>query len=379
MKRNVIVLGVVFLVGCGTNPPSPTESGGVVVPEPPEKSVFIRASFDEDPSDFLGRFLPEGTASEAIDETAARVSSRCAKYLSKKTMSASGTYEQTFNASRGVKGSLGVKPFGSISGSHGADAGLLVKYQMTKKMIVTVADADGFAQCCEAAPGECSSWMIGEFWYGTGTVSQFAGRQNEIGAEVSKGKVDAEISYKDGWAWKRVSTFENAYFAFRTAAGPAAGSGRSGLCDSNWSRELPQSLDGQFFVGTAAVLAAEPKAREEAMRNARREVVKYLGETITEEYSGAHSSMDGAIADQTLVTAAAQGVAKRVKDRCWSDATVRSTPEGPYTEIRVLAFLPKSEVEPAQVEAVEAMADAAEKQKKPEAAKLKALAAKMRR
>lgn len=372
--QRLVVLSL-MLTACVSNPRNPTESGGPIVPEPPEKSVFIRASFDDDPSDFLGRFLPEGIAPEAIDETAARLSSRCAKHLTSRTMNASGSFEQTFNASSGVKGSLGVKPFGAISASHGADSGLLVKYKMTKKMVVAVKDADAFAQCCEAAPGECTSRMIGEFWYGTGTVSQFAGKQTDVEGNVSKGKVDAGFSYKDGWAWKRVSEFEDAYFAFRTVAGPSA----TRLCHSDWSRELPQSLDGQFFVGTAAVLAPEPKAREEAMLNARREVVKYLGVTISETYAGASTSMGGAIADQTLVGAAAQGVAKRVKDRCWTDAKMRSTPEGPFTEIRVLAFLPNAELAPAQVEAVEAMAEAAEKKKSPEAGNLRALATKMRR
>src|SRR5690606_26366793 len=140
-------------------------------------------------------------------------------------------------------------------------SGLLVKYTLSKKMVVGVADPDGFAQCCESAPGECGSRMIGEFWFGTGTVSQFAGRADEVGVQVTKGVVDTDLSYKDGWAWRRVSTFENAYFAFRTATGPE----RSQICRGDWAREPPQSLDGQFFVGAAAVLAPEPKAREEAL------------------------------------------------------------------------------------------------------------------
>ncbi len=377
MKQIFAFLSIATLMsGCASAPgPVNPGSSGAIVPEAPEKTVFIRASFDDDPSQFLGRFLPDELAPDAMDENSARVSSRCARFLSSRTVNASGTFEQTFNASGGVKGSLGVKSLGSIGGASTSDAGLLVKYAMAKKMVVTVADPDGFAQCCEAAPGECSSRMIGEFWYGTGTVSQFAGRQDEVDAKFSKGTVDAEIGYKDGWAWKRVSTFENAYFAFRTVAGPQ----KSQVCQQDWVREPPRSLDGQYFIGSAAVLAPEPKAREEAMRNARREVVKFLGERITEAYAGASSSIDGAIADQTLVTAAADGVARRVKDRCWGDVRVRQTPDGPYTEIRVLAFLPSSELEAAKVEVVDAMADAAEKQDKPAAAKLRGLASRLRR
>lgn len=365
---------VLTLAGCPSNPPKPEVPGSAIVPDPPEKSVFIRASFDDDPSEFIGRFLPDDLAQDRIDETAAKVGGRCGKFLSKKTVNASGTFEQTFNASNGVKGSLGVKPFGSISAGTSSDAGLLVKYAMTKKMLVTVSDADGLARCCESAPAECGTQMIGEFWFGTGTVSQFAGRESDISASVSKGKVDADFSYKDGWGWKRVSSFENAYFAFRTTAGPT----KSRLCEGNWQSEVPQSLDGQYFVGVAAVLAPEPKAREEAMRNARREVVKYLGERLTETYSGESSTIGGALADSTLVTAAAEGLAERVKDRCWTQATSRSTPEGPFTELKVLAFFPAEQEKAAQAAAIQAMADTAAVQKKASAKPLANLAKKLK-
>lgn len=361
------------LAACGSNPPKPEVPGSPINPDPPEKSVFIRASFDDDPSEFIGRFLPEGITQDRIDETAAKVGGRCGKFLAKKTVNASGTFEQTFNASSGVRASLGVKPFGSIGGGTSSDSGLLVKYAMTKKMLVTVSDPDGLARCCESAPGECGAQMIGEFWFGSGTVSQFAGRESDLTANVSKGKVDADFSYKDGWGWKRVSTFENAYFAFRTTAGPT----QSRLCDGNWESEVPQSLDGQYFVGAAAVLAPEPKAREEALRNARREVVKYLGERLTETYAGESSTIGGALADSTLVTAAAEGLAERVKDRCWTRPVTRSTPEGPFTEMKVLAFFPADQEKAAQAAAIQSMADAAAVQKKASAKPLANLAKKL--
>lgn len=366
----VAVTTLLLLSACPS--PSPIDGpAGPIRPEPPERSVFIRASFDQDPSDFLGRFLPDGIPAENIDETAARVSSRCGKFLTTKTMKASGSFEQTFNASDNVKGSLGVKPFGALNASTTGKAGLLVKYDMTEKMVVKVSDPDAFAQCCEAAPTECGALMIGEFWRGTGTVSQFAGRDNDAGIKGSKGKVDAELTYKDGWAWKRVSSFTDSYFAFRTAAGPE----KSTLCQGAWTEEIPQSLDGKYFVGTASVLADEAKAREIALRNARRDVVKYLGEKLTETYSSESSAIEGAISDDTLVNAAAAGVADHVKDRCWSRPVVTSTPEGPHTEIKVLAFFPNGQVKPAEVAAVQTMQKEAVAQKKPAvAAKLQKVA-----
>ena len=372
MERTRLALALALTLtagGCASVPERPPEADGAVRLAPPDKSIFIRASFDQDPSDYLGRFLPAGIATEAIDETAARVSSRCGKYLKAKTVKASGSYEQTFNASSGVKGSLGVQPFGKASAGSTGEAGLLVKYTMTEKMLVTVADADGFARCCESAPGECGERMIGEFIRGTGSVSENAGVDTSAEAGGSYKKVDAELSYKDGFAWKRVSTFEDAYFAFRTVAGPQAGAAAGGVCETAWAREVPQSLDGQYFVGAAGVLAPESKAREDAMRNARREVVKYIGEKIAESYEGRSSVIGGALADETLVKAAAEGVAKRVRARCWSDAVVQPTPEGPFTEIRVLAFLPAEEEAATQSEAVEAMAVQAEAEKKPEVAR----------
>lgn len=377
MRRTTLSLlpMLALFAACGSAEVKSIDAGGPVRPEAPERTVFIRASFDDDPSDLLGRFFPDSLDPQDLDENAAKVGSRCRKFLTTKKTKASGEFEQTFNASRGVKASLGIKPFGAVSGGQSGETGLLVKYAMTEKMTVTAADQDGLAQCCAAAPAECGRLMIGEFWRGTGTVFQFAGKETGVEATASKGKVDAEVSYKDGWKWKRVSSFTDAYFAFRTAAGPEKGR----LCEDDWASAPPQSLDGQFFVGTAAVLAPEPKAREEAMRNARRAVVKYLGETLTETYSGESSTIGGAIADETLVTAAANGVAERVKDRCWSAPSVRSTPEGPFTEIKVLAFFPNAELKPAQVEVVEVMAAKATVQKKPQvASKLKALAAKLR-
>lgn len=361
---------------CSGAPARPDASGGPVVPEPPERSVFIRASFDDDPSDFIGRFLPKDLAPEGIDENAAMIGGRCGKFLDVKTVNASGTFEQTFNASRGVQGSLGVKPFGSVNAGHTSDTGLLVKYQLKRKMNVTAPDPDALAQCCASAPEQCSDRMIGEFWYGSGSVSQFAGRADEASGSGMYKTADASVSIKDGWAWSRVSTFEDAYFAFRVVAGPV----KNTICQQRWWEEVPQSLDGMYFPATASVLAPESKAREEAMRNARRDVIRYLGERITETYKGSSSSLGGALEDTTLVEAAAQGLAERVKDRCWTPVTLRDTPEGPYTEIRVLAFLPEGELKRAQLAAVETMAETAQKQNKPAiATDLKGLAEQLKK
>lgn len=230
MKRIVHVIALLSpggLVACATARPEDVGALGAVVPEPPERSVFIRASFDDDPSDYIGRCLPNGLAAGRIDETAARAGGRCRRHLTHRVLNASGTYEQTFNASSGVQGSLGVKPFGQITAGTTADAGLLVQYEITRKMVVSVGDADALAQCCEAAPHECGDQMIGEFWFGTGTISQFAGKATEIAAGGEKGVVKADLTIKDGWGWKRVTTFKDAYFAFRLQAGPSTSPART--------------------------------------------------------------------------------------------------------------------------------------------------------
>ena len=354
MWRSVLPL-LLVLAACGTTrPPAPE----VTMPGPvrlraPDNSLYVRASFDDDPTSYVGRMLPAGLAATEVDEGAA-FQSRCSKFVAYKSVKASGTFEQRFNASSGVKGSLGVAGVGGVSGSSGAEAGLLVKYALTQKLIGEVKDPDGFFQCCKAAPEQCTERMIGEFLRGTGTVAQYAGSADEVKAGGSYKMANAALEYKDGAAWKRVTTFEDVYFAFKTTA-TGAGAKAGGVCTTDWARRIPSSLDGQYFVGVSPGTGSESQAFELALRDARKQVIRYLGEAIRSRYTETSRAVEGLFDDETLVEASAEGVASLVKDECRGDVETTPTPDGLRHVARVLAFFPASKQAEGMAAATDAM------------------------
>jgi len=355
-------LATFFALGCGGPQTSLLDNGGGVLRlSPPDKSVFIRASFDDDPSTYIGRFVPDNAGADAIDESAA-FQSRCSRFIKFRIVGAGGSFEQRFNASAGVQGNLGVKPYGTASAKYSSEAGLLVKYTLKKKMIGELADADAFYKCCEAAPDQCTGRYVGEFLLGEGTVSQFAGSSTDIKASGEYKVATADFAFKDGVAWKRVTEFKDVYFAFRTAGSKPTTSG-SGPCDAGdtWVRQIPSSLDGKYFVGTSPLSGMETQARDLAMNDARVQVVKYLGVEIATTFASKSKAIAAAFDDQTLVAAAAHGVATKVKDRCWAKDEMTDTPDGKRHIARVLAFFPEAATKEAQSAAVGAMAEEARK------------------
>jgi len=324
--------------------------------DPPEASVYIRASFDDDPSSMIGLFFKEGADPSTLDENAG-FKLRCSSFVRTKIVNNNQSVELTYNASQNVMASLGVKPFGKASYDDTMQAGLLVKYKLTRKMVAEVEDIDGFARCCDAAPGECSELMVGEYLFGTGEMSQFAGSEKDVKANADYKVASADFSFNRAKGWKRVTSFENVYFAFRTRAGRP----KDKTCDTDgWTRQVPSSLDGKFFVGVSSRSGSEAKARELAMLDARRQVVKFLGQAISETYKGRSTVIEDIVEDETLVAAGAAAVAERVKDRCWAAPVLTRTSEGPLTEVSVLAYFPEAELLAAQKAAVEAMAKQAE-------------------
>ena len=109
--QGVLALSVipVALAGC--------KSGGMVVPDAStsmvvpasNQSIFLRASFDDDPSPYIGHFLPDALAPGEIDENNA-VKTRCSEFITFKEVNASGTFDEVFNSSSKVGASLGVMP-----------------------------------------------------------------------------------------------------------------------------------------------------------------------------------------------------------------------------------------------------------------------------
>ena len=302
--------------------------------------MFLRVGFDDDPSDMIGRFLPDGLGPGEIDESQG-MQTRCSQFITYKEVRAGGTYQEYFNASRGLKASLGVSGIGGASGGFGDDASLRVKYTLHKKMRAVVDDAAALDRCCTAAPGQCTELFLGEFLYGTGLIYQAVGAQDDFEAGASGKGVSAEIEYQDQVAWKRMTSFEDVYFAFKTQRHVAAD---RGLCDEDWVSETPTSLDGTYFVGVSAPSPAEGLAREAAEDDGRRGVLRYLGQFLSSASAGLDSVLEGHLEDVRTRTAMTEGITSRVQAKCW-DVEKTGTAAGNRYVARVLVFLPKTQEE----------------------------------
>ncbi len=344
--RLVLASLALLATGCGgmKNPEQVNlPSDSAVRPDPPAQSIFVRASFDDDPGSYVGRFVPEGLPTAEIDENRA-AQTRCSQFITTKEVRASGTFDETFNASTSVSGSLGIKPIGSVGGGFEGGNGVRVHYKLAKKLRAEVSDPAAFDQCCKKAPDQCSGTFIGEFLYGTGAVYKFAGQEAALKADGTYKKIDASVDFKDGFAWKRVSEFEDVYFAFRTQAANLGSSvAAGGPDDCAWASSVPTSLDGEYFVGMSMPVASEAQARDKAIDNAKRQVVKYLGEYITSAVQSTTNAIEGYLDDQEVVTHAAEGIASRVKAERWCAAETVDTPKGTMYVVKVLAFFPKAE------------------------------------
>jgi len=315
-------------------------SRGVVVP-PPDKSVFLRASFDDDPSSYLGRFLPDNLQPNEVDENQA-VSTRCGEFITMKEVNASGTYDEYYNSSTAAGGSVGVAGVASASAGGGQTSTVRVRYELTKKMQAKITDQAAFERCCKEAG--CPSFIVGEFFKGTGSVFQAVGAQAGFSGEgISPSGVTGELDFKDEVAWKRQSNFTDVYFAFRKQRVGLGDANGGGADDCAWVNSIPTDLDGTYFVGISVPAATESTARNLAVTDARQQAIRYLGESITTSTRLNTSAMEGILSDNTTLTAAAGGIANYVKDKKWCAAEKLDTPEGAKYVARVLAYFPKAD------------------------------------
>lgn len=350
MRRCAALLWVGMAIACGaaTTPP--------VAPQPstlvrPARSVHLRASFDDDPSTYIGRFVPDALSDDAVDESGA-VATRCSAFIKPKVVNAAQELDEVMFASQKATGALGVPMVAHAEASHEASAALRVKYAITKKMQSEV-DATGLERCCREQPDQCTKRYIGEFVRGSGQVYQQTGRADSAGGGASHQGVAGEVEVKDSIAWRRVSSFHDMFFAFQTSAGLTELAGAPAADDCGWCERIPSSLDGKFFCGVSPDAPSEAMSRDLAMRNAREQVVKYMGEYLSSRSKTEASLLRGYVDDTQLIAAGAEGFASRVKDQRWCKAQPANTPEGVRFRTRVLAFLPNDQLGPAARDAVE--------------------------
>jgi hypothetical protein len=300
----------------------------------PSRAVQLRASFDKDPSVYIGRFVPDSVADGDVDENTAMVT-RCSKYIKPKYVETDQVVDETMWVSHKAAASLGLPTIASAHASAESRDEVRVKYSLTKKVQSDI-DADGLAQCCKADSSQCSRRIIGEFLLGSGDVLLTAKDAQSLTGEVETPKpISASASYGADEAWRKKTSFKDVYFAFSTettslAATPSTPA--SAATDCSWCDSIPGSLDGKYFCGVSPAASDESASRALALRAAREQVVDYLGQSVPGSAS---------LSDKDVRATAADGIASLVKDERWCRERI-PTPEGEKVRSKVLAFYPKS-------------------------------------
>ena len=215
-RRVAGLAAVVGLAGCPkAPPPSPLLSVS-----PPE-NVFLRSSFDTDPSAYLGRFLPEDDLD--LDESRG-MALACSSLVSWEFIDGGGVQtREVFAASSGVAARLGLPPLGEVSGGRHQRRVAWVEYTLTGKMVSHVEDPAALAACCKDQPDQCTDRMVGEFLQGTGAVFFETAEHRGLGARAEAPGVDQEASVmrEQGVHAQRTLVFpQPVYFAFKATPTP---------------------------------------------------------------------------------------------------------------------------------------------------------------
>lgn len=361
IRRNSLALAVaaamVALGGCGGTSGGP--AGGGAAPRftdiQPKKNFYLRPGGpDKDPSSYLGRFVPTGTADAAIDDAEA-MQTECSQYFQRKVVPAGGvTTSEYFAVAGGGGASFGVPPIAVEVEGHRVNL-LKVEYTQTEKWIAEIPPENraAFDACCTKAPGNCTDRYVSEFLAGTGS---FYGA-DDSGGSASVGSTVGQANLNDGMQWRRgMELKEPNFFAFRISrreAGPS-------VCGGAWDQEIPKRADGMYFVGTSKSLDDESMSRDDAMDNARRQVVKWLGEQIeqgrveVQGYSGSGGDLKTHLTSEEHLARASKGVAALVKDECWR-VNKDKTPTGYRYQVKALALLPAAMTSKAAAQVLGAM------------------------
>jgi hypothetical protein len=332
-------------------------------------SIFLRITPDGDASDIIGAFIPDDVPDAQVDESSS-MRTRCSQFIKPKRVPASGEYQEVAAASSGAAGKLGVKSVAKVEMGGQAAEALLVRYALIEKMQADV-DEDNLARCCSDAPDQCTKRFIAGALLADGNY--YAATEASSGAGLDSKAlenlpVDASIVYESDMKWERKVQFKRQYFAFSTrrslynpldAKAASAAKANDDACA--WANNVPTDLDGIYFVGVSNPMPSEKLAREDAMRDARDQVIKYLGEFLAEAQLSATKTVGSAADIQVLMDdtkvkeSMSGGIAKSVKDRKWCGPAELGTPSGTKFTMKALAFFPHTEKRSASILAMKTM------------------------
>lgn len=357
VRLTVAVAAVLLAASCAATKPTTKDTGmGGIITLPIKPSVFVRAAFDADGTDLIGAFIPDDVEDTAIDETVAG-RTRCSRFITPVEVRAEGRVEDVFSSGTSIGGGVGVDGIAKIKGERKDSNALRIIYDATRKLQAKV-DEDGLYNCCQQMPDQCPKRYISSAIAGSGRIYVATEQSNEAGVEAAgslKGlPVVGDILYKDGLKWERKTNFPDQYFAFSIRRSTPGGMARAEIpVDCSWRNRVPSSYDGIYFVGVSEPAASESLARRDAMEGAKRQVIQYLGEWMTDEakrnerFGGAFGGIGGEIDSEASFQRSSQGLAKFVKDRAWCDGEKVATPDGTLRVMNVLAYLPNAELKAA--------------------------------
>lgn len=345
MKLKVVILTATVVAVTGACAPSApaglTQAPPLTTIEttPASRGLHLRAAFDRDASVYVGRFVPRDSIGADLDENRA-LKTVCSEHFHAREVAVNQEMDELVSLSNAASASLGI--FTGTAGGNGtatATNGKMarVHYTITKKIQVD-ADARALEACCNQHPGACTDRVVGEFLRGTGEIYEATSTARDLSGGGGIPAASLHASYKDESQWKRSNSFEDVYFAFLPVASGAPDPGSQSSCD--FCTHLPDDPSGLFFCGVSPPLFDEASGREAAMRSARSQVVKFLGERIETRTDTLSSGAQGLVRSETFTSALARGVASQVKDQRYCSETENS-PEK-RSVYRVLAYVPNT-------------------------------------
>jgi hypothetical protein len=279
MRRVVLTFQLfasLLLAACPKNVPGPQTNSLA-----PSSNVYLRNSFDTDPSSYIGRFVPAGATD--LDETSA-MPLACSKYITHRFIDGGGVrMTESFNVSTEVGARLDIPVVASGKGQGSSSRQAKVEYELTGKMVAEIADVDGFAACCKAQPDQCSDRYIGEFLEGRGAVYHEAQQSASAGASglAPASGTSGGADFSHDTSWKRAVEFPNpVYFAFKVTLTPYTQAAVS-TCPP-WVTQPPVAKEGFYVVGQSGVARTEVAARNQAQNDASRQFVRAAGATVVD-------------------------------------------------------------------------------------------------
>jgi len=237
----------------------------------PSSNVYLRNSFDTDPSIYLGRFVPRNATD--LDEGSA-MPLTCTQHVKHRFIEGGGVkITETMSVSTEVAARIGVPVVASAQGSGSRTGEVKVEYTLTGKMVAEVADPAAFNECCKAQPDQCTDRFIGEFLQGTGTVYRQEARSVDVtgqGTDPQSG-VSGQAAVSHDKQWTQAMEFPNpVYFAFKVTQTP---NNRATSSCGDWVDNPPSEPGYVYFVGMSGQVRKEKRARNAATLQAQRKAL----------------------------------------------------------------------------------------------------------